>query len=69
MGSKSPMFPVTTVSPPQPISLPSGSTFNAIQVDVTLTSPYLLLGPIVSLAGGTGSFNSIPLHAQTTMRV
>jgi len=61
--------PVTTVSPPQSISLPGGSTFNAVHVDVTLTSQYLVLGPIVSLAGGSGSFTSIPLHAQTTMRV
>lgn len=61
--------PVTTVSPPQALPLPSGASINTIQVDVTLTSQYLVLGPIVSLAGGTGSFSSIPLHARTTMRV
>jgi Flp pilus assembly protein TadG len=68
-GLNSPALePATTVTPLR-VSLPSGSAFDAKQVSVTLTGRFLVLGPIVSLAGGTGSFGTIALHAQTTMRV
>jgi Flp pilus assembly protein TadG len=69
VGLNSPTLePATTVTS-QRISLPSGAAFDAKQVDVILTDQFLILGPIVSLAGGTGSFGTIALHAQTTMRV
>jgi len=38
-------------------------------VSVTLADRFLILGPIVSLAGGSGSFGTIALTATTTMRV
>lgn len=48
----------------------SGPPFQAAQVDVTLTSSYLILGPVVTLAGGSGgSFATIPITARTTMRI
>jgi Flp pilus assembly protein TadG len=47
----------------------SGPPFQAAQVDVTLADRFLILGPIVSLAGGTGSFGTIALSATTTMRL
>jgi Flp pilus assembly protein TadG len=68
-GLNSPTLePVTRVTPRR-INLPSGSVFDAKEVDVTLSGRFLVLGPIVSLAGGSGSFGTIALHAQTTMRV
>ncbi len=68
-GLNSPTLePATTVTPLR-INLPSGAAFDAKQVNVTLTGRFLVLGPIVSLAGGTGSFGTIALQAQTTMRV
>jgi len=47
----------------------TGPSFQAAQVSVTLADRFLILGPIVSLAGGTGSFGTIALTATTTMRV
>ena len=41
----------------------SGPPFQAAQVQVTLADRFLILGPIVSLAGGTGSFGTIALSA------
>jgi Flp pilus assembly protein TadG len=68
-GLNSPTLePATTVTA-QRIPLPSGAVIDAKQVDVTLTGRFLVLGPIVSLAGGSGSFGSIALHARTTMRI
>jgi Flp pilus assembly protein TadG len=68
-GLNSPTSEPTTTVTPVRINLPSGSAFDAKQVNVTLTGQFLVLGPIVSLAGGSGSFGTIVLHAQTTMRV
>ena len=47
----------------------SGPAFQAARVQVTLADRFLILGPIVSVAGGTGSFGTIALSATTTMRV
>jgi len=47
----------------------TGPAFQAAQVSVTLADRFLILGPIVSLAGGTGAFGTIVLTATTTMRV
>lgn len=48
----------------------TGPAFQAAQVTVTLSSTFLILGPIVSLAGGSGaSFGTIPITAVSTMRI
>lgn len=47
----------------------AGPAFQAAQVNVTLADRFLVLGPFVSLAGGTGPFGTIALTATTTMRV
>ena len=47
----------------------TGPAFQAARVSVTLADRFLILGPIVSLAGGSGSFGTIALTATTTMRV
>jgi Flp pilus assembly protein TadG len=48
----------------------SGPPFQAARVDVRLVDRFLILGPIVSLAGGNGgSFGAIALTANTTMRI
>ena len=60
--------PVTTVSTVT-LTPGSGPPFQAAQVQVTLADSFLILGPIVSLAGGSGSFGTISLTATTTMRV
>jgi Flp pilus assembly protein TadG len=45
-----------------------GPAFTAKRVQVTLADRFLILGPIVSLAGGSGAFGTISLTATTTMR-
>jgi Flp pilus assembly protein TadG len=62
------LAPTTTVTT-QRITLPSGAAFDAKRIDVSLTGQFLILGPIVSLAGGGGSFGTITMTATTTMRV
>ena len=48
----------------------AGPSFEAAQVTVTYSEPFLVLGPIVNLAGGTWSLGSrITLVAVSTMRV
>lgn len=47
----------------------TGPPFQAAQVQVTLADRFLILGPIVSLAGGSGTFGTVALRATTTMRV
>lgn len=47
----------------------TGPPFEAARVHVTLADRFLILGPIVSLAGGTGAFGTVALQATTTMRV
>lgn len=48
----------------------AGPPFQAAHVQVTLSSSFLILGPIVSLAGGNGAgFGTVPLTATSTMRV
>ena len=48
----------------------SGPPFEAVQVTVTLTEPFLVLGPIVNLAGGNWSLGSaITVSATSTMRI
>jgi Flp pilus assembly protein TadG len=63
--SAAPVTSVATVT----LTPGSGPAFQAAQVNVTLADRFLILGPIVSLAGGTGSFGTIALSATTTMRV
>ena len=46
-----------------------GAAFQAARVVVNYSDSFLILGPIVSLAGGSGSFGTIALTATTTMRV
>ena len=60
--------PVTTLTPVT-LTPGTGPAFQASQVSVTLADRFLILGPIVSLAGGSGSFGTIALTATTTMRV
>lgn len=63
---------LTPVTVPTVVTLTPGSgpAFQAMQVDVTLTSSYLILGPVVTLAGGSGgSFATIPITARSTMRI
>jgi len=61
--------PVTTC-PEVTLSPGSGPSFQAIQVDVSLTDSFLVLGPIVNLAGGTWTLGStITIRATSTMRV
>lgn len=48
----------------------AGPPFDAMQVNVSYTEQFLVLGPIVNLAGGTWSLgSSITLQAQSTMRI
>jgi Flp pilus assembly protein TadG len=59
--------PVTTMStvtidPPGP-----APPFDAAQVMVQTTQSYLVLGPLISLVGGSG-FGSVTLTAKSTMR-
>ena len=49
---------------------PGRAPVQAAQVTVTYSEPFLVLGPIVNLAGGTWSLGSrITLVAASTMRV
>lgn len=61
--------PVTTLT--QVTLTPgAGPPFQAARVVVSLDSSFLILGPLVSLAGGGGeSFGTIALGATSTMRV
>lgn len=48
----------------------AGPPFQAARVQVSLDSSFLILGPLVSLAGGGGeAFGTIALTATSTMRV
>ena len=58
-----------TLRPCVHISPGTGPMFDAYQVQVTLRSNFIILGPIVSLAGGSGSFGEIPISATSTMRI
>ena len=53
----------TNIDPPGPTP-----AFPAVRVTVTLSHNYLLLGPVSGLLGG-GSFSSITLSVQSTMRI
>jgi Flp pilus assembly protein TadG len=59
--------PVTTLTPVS-ITAGAGPPVQAAQVVVTLSDEFLILGPIVSLAGGTGTFGAITLTGRSTMR-
>lgn len=55
---------VTTITPA------TGPQFSVVQVNASYTSSFLVLGPIVSVAGGTWSLGSaITLTSASTMRV
>ena len=60
--------PVTAVNPVV-IDPGGGPPFTAAQVTVSLADQFIVLGPIMALAGGTGSFGTITLTATSTMRV
>jgi Flp pilus assembly protein TadG len=63
------MAPITAV---RTVTLTPGTgpAFQAAQVQVTLNDRFLILGPLVSLVGGSGgSFGTIALRATSTMRV
>jgi Flp pilus assembly protein TadG len=64
-SSAAPVASLTTVT----LTPGSGPAFQAARVQVTLADRFLILGPLVSLAGGSGSFGTIALQATTTMRV
>jgi Flp pilus assembly protein TadG len=64
-STAAPVTAVTTVT----LTPGAGPPFEAARVQVTLADSFLILGPIVSLAGGTGSFGTIALSATTTMRI
>lgn len=64
-STAAPVAALTTVT----LTPGSGPAFQAARVQVTLADRFLILGPIVSLAGGSGSFGTIALTATTTMRV
>jgi hypothetical protein len=58
-----------TIGPVNPPPV-TGPPFDVARVQVTLPSTYIILGPIVSLAGGnSASFTSINITATSTMRV
>jgi Flp pilus assembly protein TadG len=64
--STTPVTAVTTVT----LTPGAGPPFQAAQVQVTLNDRFLILGPLVSLVGGSGgSFGTIALRATSTMRV
>jgi Flp pilus assembly protein TadG len=64
-ASAAPVTNVATVT----LTPGAGPPFQAARVQVTLNDSFLILGPIVSLAGGTGPFGTIALSATTTMRL
>jgi Flp pilus assembly protein TadG len=52
------------------VPVASGPALQAYEVEVTLPSSFMILGPIVSLAGGSGaSFGTIVIRAKSTMRI
>ena len=53
-----------------PLTPGSGPTFDAAQVTVSFTDSFLILGPIVNLAGGNWTAGStLTLTAASTMRI
>jgi Flp pilus assembly protein TadG len=60
--------PVTTLTPVT-LATAVGPPVHAAQVVVNLSDEFMILGPLVSLAGGTGTFGTITLTATSTMRV
>jgi Flp pilus assembly protein TadG len=63
----------TPIIPPltmETITPPTGPPFQVVRVDVSYTSNFLVLGPIVNLAGGNWTLgSSLTLQAASTMRV
>lgn len=53
---------------PIDISMGGGATMAGYQVTAQLNHSYLILGPLVSLVGGSG-FSSVTLTARSTMRL
>jgi len=68
-GLNNPSAAPVTVPTVVTVTPGTGPAFQALRVQVTLADRFLVLGPIVSLAGGTGSFATINLTATTTMRI
>jgi Flp pilus assembly protein TadG len=61
--------PLTTLTPVT-LTPGVGPPFQAARVEVSFTSSFLVLGPIVNLAGGTWTLgSSITVRATSTMRV
>jgi Flp pilus assembly protein TadG len=68
-GISDPAATPATTCPTVTITPGTGPAFEAVQVTVTLTEPFLVLGPIVNLAGGNWTLGSnITLQATSTMR-
>jgi Flp pilus assembly protein TadG len=65
--SASPNTDMTTVT----VTPGSGPPFQAARIEVRLADRFLILGPIMSMVGGSGggSFGTITLSANTTMRI
>ena len=68
-GLNNPTAAPVTVMAPDALPVVTGPPIPVRRVQVTLADRFLILGPIVSLAGGSGSFGTIALTATTTMRV
>jgi Flp pilus assembly protein TadG len=69
-GIANPTATPVTVCPLITVTPGTGPPFEATQVTVTFTEPFLVLGPIVNLAGGTWSLgSSITLRSRSTMRL
>jgi Flp pilus assembly protein TadG len=59
-----------TTCPTVTITPALGPAFDAVRVNVSLTEPFLVLGPIVNLAGGNWTLgSSLTLRATSTMRI
>lgn len=68
-GTSNPSATPLTIVTPVTVTPSVGPAFQAAQVNVTLADRFIVLGPIVTLAGGSGTFGTISLSATSTMRV
>jgi hypothetical protein len=69
-GLNSPSAAPTTDMSTVTLTPGSGPPFQAARIEVRLGDRFLILGPILSLAGGNGgAFGEIVLSANTTMRI
>jgi Flp pilus assembly protein TadG len=60
----------TTICPTVTITPGSGPAFDAVRVQVSLTERFLVLGPIMNLAGANWTLgSSLTIRATSTMRI